>query len=57
MTRIQRSWAVAAALAGTLFACTIALVAAAAMPPAPAIALTLLAFALFVMAARHARRP
>lgn len=57
MTRIQRSWAVAAALAGTLFACTIALVAAAAMPPVPAIALALLAFALFVMAARQARRP
>ena len=57
MTRIQRGWAVAAVLAGALFACTIALVAAAAMPPAPAIALALFAFALFVMAARQARRP
>ena len=41
MTRIQRGWAVAAVLAGALFACTIALIAC----------------ALFVTAARQARRP
>lgn len=57
MTRIQRGWAVAAALAGALLACTIALIAAAATPPAPSIALALLACILFIIAARQARRP
>lgn len=57
MTRIQRGWAVAAALAGALLACTIALIAAAAMPPAPSIALALLSCILFIIAARQARRP
>ena len=54
MTRIQRGWAVAAVLAGALFACTIALFLGGTMPLAPAAAL---ACALFVTAARQARRP
>lgn len=57
MTHIQRGWAVAAVLAGALLACTIALIAAASMPPAPSIALALLACFLFIVAARKARRP
>ena len=57
MTRIQRGWAVAAALAGALFACTIALFLGGTMPLAPAAALALIACALFVTAARQARRP
>ena len=56
MTRIQRGWAVAAVLAGALFACTIALFLGGTMPLAPA-ALALIACALFVTAARQARRP
>ena len=36
MTRIQRGWAVAAVLAGALFACTIALFLGGTMPLAPA---------------------
>ena len=55
MTRIQRGWAVAAVLAGALFACTNAL--GGTMPLAPAAALALIACALFVTAARQARRP
>ena len=51
MTRIQRGWAVAAVLAGALFACTIALFLGGTMP------LALIACALFVTAARQARRP
>ena len=39
MTRIQRGWAVAAVLAGALFACTIALFLGGTMPLAPAAAL------------------
>ena len=35
MTRIQRGWAVAAVLAGALFACTIALFLGGTMPLAP----------------------
>ena len=38
MTRIQRGWAVAAVLAGALFACTIALFLGGTMPLAPAAA-------------------
>ena len=40
MTRIQRGWAVAAVLAGALFACTIALFLGGTMPlrPPPALA-------------------
>ena len=53
MTRIQRGWAVAAVLAGALFACTIALFLGGTMP----LALALIACALFVTAARQARRP
>ena len=49
MTRIQRGWAVAAVLAGALFACTIALFLGGTMPLAPAAALALIA--------RQARRP
>ena len=48
MTRIQRGWAVAAVLAGALFACTIALFLGGTMPLAPAAALALIACALFV---------
>ena len=47
MTRIQRG----------LFACTIALFLGGTMPLAPAAALALIACALFVTAARQARRP
>ena len=43
MTRIQRGWAVAAVLAGALFACTIALFLGGTMPLAPAAALALIA--------------
>ena len=57
MPRIQRGWAVAAVLAGALFACTIALFLGGTMPLAPAAALALIACALFVTAARQARRP
>ena len=52
MTRIQRGWAVAAVLAGALFACTIALFLGGTMPLAPAAALARIACALFVTAAR-----
>ena len=38
MTRIQRGWAVAAVLAGALFACTIALFLGGTMPLEPAAA-------------------
>ena len=44
-------------LAGALFACTIALFLGGTMPLAPAAALALIACALFVTAARQARRP
>lgn len=47
----------AAVLAGALFACTIALFLGGTMPLAPAAALALIACALFVTAARQARRP
>lgn len=57
MTRIQRSWTVAAVLAGALFACIVALAIGGSAPSAPTLTLALAALALFVFAARNALRP
>lgn len=57
MTRIQRSWTVAAVLAGALFACIVALAIGGSTPSAPTLTLALAALALFVFAARNALRP
>ena len=57
MTRIQRGWAVAAVLAGALFACTLALDLCGTKPLAPVCAVSVTACAHLVPAARQARRP
>lgn len=57
MTRIQRSWAVAAVLAGALLACAIALLIVGAAPRIPVIALVFFASSLVVFVIHSARRP
>lgn len=57
MTRIQRGWAVAAALAGALLACVIGLLIVGAVPHAPVVVLIFLVSSLVVFAIHGARRP
>lgn len=63
MTHIQRSWTLATALAGALFACAVSMLLFALDIPAdllavaPMAATAALAFMLFVFAAKESRRP